>query len=304
MSTATPQDSLVAGRRVSDRCGIPQGCSGTSRRSCVSLLVCPVCGQRLADLGRTARCASGHSFDFAKAGYLNLAPTKRRRRVGDSADMVAARERFLSGGHLAGVAQVICDVALEVAHAPQVIAELGAGTAYFIGALEHRLPADRRRCLVGIDLSTHAARAASRGLGDSLVVVADVEERIPLGSGEVDLLLSVFAPRPAKEIARVLKPGGDFIVAFARPDHLWELRRRWKLLGIHPRKIEHISNGLGSAFSLQTTQRVAYDLQLSAAEVLLLLAMGPNARHTPVAAGQAGPERIHVSVSVARFTRH
>ena len=181
---------------------------------------------------------------------------------------------------------------MEMAHAPRVIAELGAGTGYFIGALAHRLQADRHPCLLGIDLSTHAARVAGRGLGDSLVVVADVEEQIPVGSGEVDLLLSVFAPRPAKEIARVLKPRGNLVVAFPRPDHLGELRSRWNLLDVHPRKLEHISNGLGSGFSLQTTHRVAYDLQLSAEEVLLLLAMGPNARHTSVPAGQARPERI------------
>ena len=47
----------------------------------------------------SVRCASGHSFDVARQGYVNLAPPGGSPLRGDSAAMVAAREAFLATGH-------------------------------------------------------------------------------------------------------------------------------------------------------------------------------------------------------------
>lgn len=274
-----------------------------SPRACVSLLLCPVCGDQLADCGPSARCDSGHSFDFARAGYLSLAPNTRRRRIGDSSEMVAARESFLERGHLARVAELIADSALEAGAAHRTIVELGSGTAYYLGAVRDRLPADPDRCLIGVDLSKDAARAGSRRLRDALFVVADVERQIPMASARVDLLLSVFAPRPSAEIGRVLKPGGALVLAFAAPDHIATVRERFDLLDIHPHKLEQIAAQADGTLSLQNVRRAAYEVTLSGEDVRLLVAMGPNARRTTLPATRPQPVRTRASVVVARFTR-
>ena len=64
----------------------------------LSLLRCPQCRQDLARTGRTLRCPSGHSFDIARQGYVNLAGHAPPRNA-DTPAMVAARERFLATGH-------------------------------------------------------------------------------------------------------------------------------------------------------------------------------------------------------------
>jgi 23S rRNA (guanine745-N1)-methyltransferase len=74
-------------------------------------LRCPHCGAALALVDRAVRCETGHSFDVARQGYVDLMPAGTRP-AGDTAEMVAAREAFLGAGHYAAVAEA---VAQEVA---------------------------------------------------------------------------------------------------------------------------------------------------------------------------------------------
>ena len=57
-------------------------------------LRCPLCAGALTELasgtGRALRCASGHSFDVARHGYVSL-DTGRRAHAGDTAEMIDAR---------------------------------------------------------------------------------------------------------------------------------------------------------------------------------------------------------------------
>ena len=57
-------------------------------------------------------CRRGHSFDLARSGYLNLLqPQDRRaRRPGDSAEVRAARRRFLGSAAAAPLVAAIVDL--------------------------------------------------------------------------------------------------------------------------------------------------------------------------------------------------
>src|SRR4051812_46772176 len=65
-------------------------------------LACSVrdCGLPLSRQLRTWTCGRGHSFDLARAGYVNLLQPQDRRSAyaGDQADAVAARARLLDNG--------------------------------------------------------------------------------------------------------------------------------------------------------------------------------------------------------------
>ncbi|MGW0431575.1 putative RNA methyltransferase [Micromonospora sp. NPDC003197] len=74
-------------------------------------LRCPVCGLALALAETSIRCPRGHSFDIAKQGYVNLL-TGRAPHVGDSPEMVAAREEFLTAGHYQPISTALAEAAL------------------------------------------------------------------------------------------------------------------------------------------------------------------------------------------------
>ena len=58
-------------------------------------------------------------------------------------------------------------------------------------------------------------------------------------------MLSVFGPRNAAEIRRVLAPGGALLVATPGPGHLAELRPALGLIGIDERKAERLADAYG-----------------------------------------------------------
>jgi 23S rRNA (guanine745-N1)-methyltransferase len=270
-------------------------------QDCTARLACPVCTEPLADAGASARCATGHSFDYARSGYLNLAGGGGARgRVGDTAAMVRARAEFLAGGHYEPIAEALRAAAEGSAAAASVTAEIGCGTGYYLDALTGG--GGEGRCGFGFDLSKPAVAQASRRHPGLRFAVADVEAGIPLRDGAADLALSAFAPRPGAELGRMMRPGGELLVAFAGSRHLQGLRERLGLIGIHGDKLERLAARLEPWFDHESTHPVEYEIELSEADARRLVAMGPNARH---GAGTAAPGALTdvVDVIVARFRR-
>jgi 23S rRNA (guanine745-N1)-methyltransferase len=303
---------------------------------CTALLACPVCGGTLADAGGddsrhgdarrggSARCAQGHSFDYARSGYLNLTGTGGGGRVGDTAEMVRARAEFLATGHYRRVAEAVAGVAAEaVANpgaevaadaerksearkaGPSLVAEIGCGTAYYLDAVVRALAdsGPRPECAFGFDLSKAAVTQAAREHPDLHLAVADVEDGIPLRDSTADLVLSAFAPRPGPELARIVKPGGSLVVAFAGPQHLESLRERLNLLGVGEDKLDRLSERLDPWFDLIGTTTVQHEANFSPEEARLLVLMGPNAWHDSDPSSLDGGLADLVSVVVARFRR-
>lgn len=113
-----------------------------------------------------------------------------------------------------------------------VILDLGCGTGFFGPELHQRYSP---YMLLSLDLAEgmlnyareHRATAASQWLcGDA--------ESLPLADNSVDLIFSSLAiqwcenlPALFGEVARVLKPGGQFLFATLGPETLHELRSAW-----------------------------------------------------------------------------
>lgn len=284
------------------------------RESCTALLSCPVCGRPLGDTGGSARCPRGHSFDYARSGYLNLARQTGGggARVGDSAEMVRARAELLAAGHFERVAAAVADAGQQAlagasagAGRPSAAVEVGCGTGYYLGRLDAALRerGERLGCGFGVDLSKTAASRAARDHPGLRFLVADVEAGIPLEDASVDLALSVFAPRPGAELGRVVRPGGGLVVALAGADHLCGLRERLDLIGVHPDKLERLGERLAPWFELAATASVEYEVALSAEDARRVVLMGPNARHDVDLAVLDDSLSDRVSVTIARFRR-
>lgn len=267
----------------------------------VSLLVCPICREDLTDRHTALACHRGHSFDIARSGYVNLA-RGTPQKGGDTAPMVEARAAFLDAGHFAPVADRIA----ELARGAERIVEVGAGTAYY---LSRTLDRCTDAAGIAVDSSRHAASRAARAHRQLAAIVADAEQSLPLRDGTFDLALSVFAPRPAAEVHRILSSRGHFIVARPTARHLQELMVPLGLLQVDPRKEERLHARLSAGFVQRAHALVELELVLPRADCLRAAMMGPSAFHvtaeefTRRAAALADQVRVTLSVAISLHQR-
>jgi 23S rRNA (guanine745-N1)-methyltransferase len=276
----------------------------------VDCLACPYCGLGLSEVEGALGCAAGHSFDLARQGYVTLLPAGARP-AGDDAAMVAARADFLAAGHYApltaallaamtagpgamldagsapgaGVAGHMPDAGSGpvAGHAPDAagggvgpVLDVGAGTGDHLAAVVAAGPG-----LVGIalDSSRYAARRAARVHPRVGAVVADAWAGLPVRTGSVGTVLDVFSPRNGAETARVLRPGGRLVVVTPGPDHLAGLVDAVGGLTVDPAKEARLADALTPHLTPVDRTEHRWPLELSPADAVRALAMGPSARH-------------------------
>ena len=270
----------------------------------VDLLTCPVCGQDLAAAGTTLRCPAGHSFDVARQGYVNLV-AGGSPHAGDTAEMVAARRRFVDGGWYLPVSDAVARAAASAPAGP--VLDLGAGTGHYLAAVLDADPSGASRTVgLALDVSVYAARRAARCHPRAGAAVADTWRPLPVRDGAVTAVLDVFAPRNVPEVARVLRPGGVLVVATPGPGHLAELRSRLGLLDVEPDKDERLAQAVSGHLEAAGEERVGARLRLPREAAVDLVAMGPSARHTgpeALAALPADGLEVTVEVWVRRYRR-
>jgi 23S rRNA (guanine745-N1)-methyltransferase len=265
-----------------------------------NLLLCPVCGSFLEPLGRGLACASGHRFDAARQGYVNLLTGRGTPFEADSAAMVEARARFLAAGHYAPLRDAIAEAAQRHAPEPRVIVDAGAGTGYYLRGLADRFPG---ALPVALDISKFALRRAARELPGGIALVWDLWRPLPLSSGSADLLLNIFAPRNVEEFVRILSPGGLLVVATPLPGHLGEAARLVPMLEVPADKAQDLAGSLKGRLTEVERRKVVAEMRLSPEELADVAAMGPAARHLEPRQLAALAEGLDREVPVtARFT--
>jgi 23S rRNA (guanine745-N1)-methyltransferase len=266
----------------------------------VGVLACPHCDAGLTLADRTLRCDAGHAFDVARQGYVSLLPGDAKTGTADTADMVEARTAFLSAGHYAGLAQVI---AAAVGPA-DVVADVGAGTGYYLAGILDRQPG---AVGVALDVSKFALRRAAKAHERIGAVVADVWQGLPIRDAGVDVAVNVFAPRNAAELRRILRPDGALVVVTPTTGHLAELVRRLGLLSVDEAKDARLHDQLSRDFTLASAQPYLRRLALRPADVRALVLMGPSAFHLDRGAVDAAvaelpdPFEVTLSTTVSTF---
>jgi 23S rRNA (guanine745-N1)-methyltransferase len=231
----------------------------------------------MAKLGGSLRCESGHIFDIARQGYVSLLPAGWRGEAGDTAAMVDARERFLTAGHFEPVAKRLA--ALAERHrtdSPGCVVDLGAGTGYYLAAVLERLT---DRAGLALDVSKPALRRAARAHDRAGAVGCDIWHGLPIADAAAAVVLNVFAPRNAPELARILHPSGRLLVVTPTSAHLDELVSALDLVTVDQNKSRRLAAQLGSSFIRLDQQDMTATLRLSHADVEAFVAMGPSAWH-------------------------
>jgi 23S rRNA (guanine745-N1)-methyltransferase len=259
----------------------------------VDLLRCPVCGDGLALGDGALRCDAGHSFDVARQGYANLVPG-----AGDTAEMVEAREAFLGAGHYRRLTGALVETALRV-EAPGAVVDVGSASGHH---LAYVLAAPPARVGVALDTSTAALRRAARIHPRAAALGADAWKPFPLRDGIAAIVLSVFAPRNAEEMARILAPDGSLMAVTPTTRHLYELVGPLGLLSVPDDKEDRLEEQLASHFALDSRRTIEHAMFLTREESALLVRMGPSAWHVDeqaVAAGLAAlPDPLTVTASM------
>jgi 23S rRNA (guanine745-N1)-methyltransferase len=238
----------------------------------LDLLCCPSCGGSFRLDDRALRCPSGHSFDLAREGYVNL--TLSSKKAGDAKEMVAARSRFLATGSFDPLLRALAE---RVTGGEGPVIDVGCGPGFYLQQLTTRCGFGDA---VGIDLSKVAVRAAARAMPGVAWVVADVTQGIPVGSERFGVVLSVFSPRPVAEFRRIVRGDGRLVIVAAGPRHLQELREAFGLLDVPSDKEEMLRAQLDHGFDCEI-DRLTFPMDLGPGEVGDLIAMGPNYRHDP-----------------------
>ena len=183
----------------------------------MNLLCCSVCGARLTREGSAARCENGHSFDYAKEGYLNLLAGRRKAGAssGDSREMALARHDFLEKGYFAPLKAALEKEILKNGGSTGL--DICCGEGYYSSALR-----ERANDVYAFDLSKEMVRLAAKRK-QAECFVANISA-IPLPTGSIHMALHLFAPFHDAEFSRVMAPDGVLLTVVPGKRHLMGMK--------------------------------------------------------------------------------
>jgi 23S rRNA (guanine745-N1)-methyltransferase len=223
------------------------------------MLVCPVraCRLPLKREGRGLVCESGHSFDLARSGYINLLQPqdKRSKQPGDTVAAVRARRRLhdlgVTGALLSGIADMLSPAASDA------VLDAGCGDGFYLGNLARVSGCSAH----GVDISVAAIEAAARRYPECQWIVANADRFVPFADGSFSIVMSVTGRMNAPEFRRVLGGEGRLLIALPAPDDLLELRGSG-----HDRTARTV-DAFAQHFTLLERRRAATTADLDAAAV-------------------------------------
>ena len=250
-----------------------------------SLFCCPCCKGRLLKDEKRLTCAAGHSFDLARAGYVNLLTGKSGGVHGDNKEMIKARKAFLDEGHYLPLRDALCEMLRDLS--PKKLLDIGCGEGFYTKGMKEALPGT---LVAGIDISKDALGFAGRRLeGGAELAVASAYD-LPFGDGTFDCAALLFSPFAKEEILRVLSKDGVLLMAIPGKRHLWALK---SLLYETPYE-NLLSEFEIEGFSLMAQRHIAYEKTFAGQTLRNLFAMTPYYYRTP----KAGVERACATESL------
>lgn len=195
-------------------------------------LICPLCASPLTQKERSLCCGGEkvHCYDMAASGYVNLLPPGKMNnaKTGDGKEMLRARVNFLSGGYYDVISNTVAHLIEENIEKERVkVLDAGCGEGYHLCNITSKLAKTKNVTSIGIDASKHGADMGAKTARYKKLPAFFAAGNIfslPVASDSCDAVVSMFAPIPAEETARVLCDNGILVVVASGVRHLWEMR--------------------------------------------------------------------------------
>ena len=256
-----------------------------------SIYICPKCKAPLAFSERTAKCASGHSYDRAKEGYYNLLLTNVGGTHGDNKEMILSRRAFLDAGYYAPLSDALNAMVARILPRNGRILDGGAGEGYYTARLAASLSVSHPAAeIYSFDISKDAVRRLAKRGFDLHPAVAGVYD-MPIASESVDVLLNFFAPFAREESLRVLRKGGCLCMAVPEREHLFGLKEKVYENPYYNEVSEEIPEG----FSLVESVEIKKEIEIKdPLHIRALFEMTPYAYRT----GKEGREAVYALTSL------
>jgi 23S rRNA (guanine745-N1)-methyltransferase len=135
--------------------------------------------------------------------------------------MVDARRRFLATGAYDPLTAELARAARDATGGRGcVVLDVGCGEGRHTRGVAAAVP---DAVVAGVDVSKRAISLAARSHPAGWYAVASAGD-LPVATAAVDVALDVFGPVVARELARVVRPGGTVVAAHPGPRHLASLR--------------------------------------------------------------------------------
>jgi 23S rRNA (guanine745-N1)-methyltransferase len=248
------------------------------------ILSCPACGAVLTMSAGAAACPSGHSFDRARSGYLNLLLSNKKQSAepGDSPAMLLSRRAFLQGGFYDPMSEATNAAVAELlaGRTESQIADLGCGEGFFTARLKQALAAATSPAptCYGVDVSRPGIKMATTYDREIRWLVASLH-RSPFQPQSIDVALSMFAPIDAADVRRIVKDDGALVTVTPGPDHL-DMLRLIIYSSVRPHPPTPAVMAGDTLFAPTASTRVRYPIVLDTpAQIMNLLAMTPYYWH-------------------------
>ena len=243
----------------------------------IHLLRCVLCGSGFELRENSMVCGSGHTYDIAKKGYVNL--FGRPSKVSETYD----RSLFSARNTVSYLYDGLCNKLNELIgnYPHRVILDAGCGCGNITAKL---LNAD---ALFGVDLSKEGMEFAASNYGGEIIFIVGNINELPLKDGTADIILNVMSPSNYSEFKRILRNGGILIKVIVEPEYLSELRNFiYKDDDRNKYTNDDVYDNIGGNMNITDTYRLTYQCEIGKEHLSCLFDM------TPLTKGIAAREEI------------
>lgn len=199
-----------------------------------NIFICPICRTPLKRGDGSLFCTGEkrHCYDISSAGYVNLLPPGKasNSKTGDDKGMLVSRRDFLDTGCYKKISDRIAEHIKDNTEDKETVTfiDAGCGEGYHTLNIERALRDSGKSVIAaGLEASKHgallSAKRAAKSMSSSSFAAANIFD-MPVCDGCANAVVSMFAPVPDAEAARVLKDDGVLAVCSSGSRHLWEMR--------------------------------------------------------------------------------
>lgn len=186
---------------------------------------CPICHQSVRVVERKSLiCTNGHTFDFAKQGYVNVL-TKQPNEQYDE-PLFEARQQMIQDSQLYAslhheIARIIQQY-IDKSVAPVILLDAGSGEG---SHLQKIIAESKEQTItgIGLDIAKEGILKAAKSYEEPIWLVGDLAN-IPMADHTCDVIFNMLSPANYDEFNRILAPGGIVVKIVPRAHYLQELR--------------------------------------------------------------------------------